>query len=59
MKYKATLMDGEAISRTLRRIAHEIIEKNKGVDDIVLIGIKRRGYPQRYSLHRHVPLYHT
>ena len=45
MKYKATLMDGEAISRTLRRIAHEIIEKNKGVDDIVLIGIKRRGYP--------------
>lgn len=45
MKYKATLMDGEAISRTLRRISHEIIEKNKGVEDIVLIGIKRRGYP--------------
>lgn len=45
MKYKATLLDEEAIKRTLRRISHEIIEKNKGVEDIVLIGIRRRGYP--------------
>ena len=40
---KATLLDEKAISRSLTRIAHEIIEKNKGVQDCVLIGIKTRG----------------
>ena len=45
MKLKANLLDDKAIKRTLIRISHEIIEKNKGVENIVLIGIKRRGYP--------------
>ncbi|WP_426349455.1 bifunctional pyr operon transcriptional regulator/uracil phosphoribosyltransferase PyrR [Alloiococcus sp. CFN-8] len=54
MKYKATLMDGEAMSRTLRRISHEIIEKNKGVDDLVLIGIKRRGYPLAETIAKNI-----
>lgn len=45
MKLKANLLDEKGISRTLVRIAHEIIEKNKGIEDVVLIGIKRRGYP--------------
>lgn len=45
MKLKANLLDENAIRRSLIRISHEIIEKNKGVEDIVLIGIKRRGYP--------------
>lgn len=45
MKLKAVLLDENAIRRALVRISHEIIEKNKGVDDIVLVGIKRRGYP--------------
>ncbi|WP_055071098.1 bifunctional pyr operon transcriptional regulator/uracil phosphoribosyltransferase PyrR [Clostridium massiliamazoniense] len=45
MKIKAILLDEKAIKRSLIRISHEIIEKNKGVEDIVLIGIKRRGYP--------------
>ncbi|MDO5039017.1 bifunctional pyr operon transcriptional regulator/uracil phosphoribosyltransferase PyrR [Clostridium sp.] len=45
MKLKANLLDDKAIKRSLIRISHEIIEKNKGVDDLVLIGIKRRGYP--------------
>ena len=40
---KATLLDDKAIARSLTRIAHEIIEKNKGVQDCVLIGIKTRG----------------
>lgn len=40
---KATLMDSKAKQRALFRISHEIIEKNKGTDDIVLIGIVRRG----------------
>ncbi|MBS5938926.1 bifunctional pyr operon transcriptional regulator/uracil phosphoribosyltransferase PyrR [Clostridium sartagoforme] len=45
MKLKANLLDEKAIKRSLIRISHEIIEKNKGIEDIVLIGIKRRGYP--------------
>ncbi|GKX28770.1 bifunctional protein PyrR [Vallitalea longa] len=39
------LMDNKAIGRALTRISHEIIEKNKGVEDIVIIGIKTRGIP--------------
>lgn len=45
MNLKANLLDDKAIKRSLIRISHEIIEKNKGVEDIVLVGIKRRGYP--------------
>lgn len=39
------IMDDKAINRGLTRIAHEIIERNKGVQDIVLLGIKTRGVP--------------
>lgn len=39
------LMDENAIARAITRISHEIIEKNKGVDNLVLIGIQRRGVP--------------
>ncbi len=42
---KARIMDGEAISRSLVRISHEIVERNKGAENIVLIGIRRRGVP--------------
>lgn len=45
MKLKASLLDNKAIKRTIIRISHEIIEKNKGIENIVLVGIKRRGYP--------------
>lgn len=45
MKLKAEILDNKALKRTLTRIAHEIIEKNKGVDDVVLVGIKSRGVP--------------
>lgn len=50
MKIKTELMDEKAIDRALTRIAHEIIERNKGVEDIVFIGIKRRGIPLSYRL---------
>lgn len=43
MNIKATLMDDKALSRALMRISHEISEKNKGVSETVLLGIKRRG----------------
>lgn len=40
---KAIVLDEQAIRRALTRIAHEIIERNKGIDDIVLVGIRTRG----------------
>lgn len=42
-KFKAVLMDESAVSRALKRIAHEILEKNNGCDDVCIIGVKRRG----------------
>ena len=42
---KAVLMDEAAVSRALKRISHEILEKNHGCDNLCLIGIKRRGVP--------------
>lgn len=37
------LLDNKAVERTINRIAHEIIEKNKGVEKLRLIGIRTRG----------------
>jgi pyrimidine operon attenuation protein/uracil phosphoribosyltransferase len=45
LRQKAQLMSASEIERTLVRLAHEIIEKNNGTDNLVLIGIKRRGAP--------------
>lgn len=42
-KFKATLMDAAAVSRALKRISHEILEKNNGCGELCIIGIKRRG----------------
>ena len=39
------VMDADRIGRTLARIAHEILERNKGVDDLALIGVRSRGVP--------------
>ena len=45
MIFKSTLMDKDAVLRSLRRISHEILEKNKGGDNLCLVGILRRGVP--------------
>ena len=45
MKLKAQIMDEAALSRALMRIAHEILEHNKGAEDLLLVGIRRRGEP--------------
>ncbi len=42
---KSTILDSDGIRRALTRIAHEIIEKNKGTDNLAIIGIRRRGVP--------------
>ncbi len=43
MRIKTEIMDEKALDRAITRISHEIIERNKGVEDIVLVGIKTRG----------------
>lgn len=45
MAFKAKILDEKGMSRSLTRLAHEIIERNKGVEDVVLVGILSRGKP--------------
>ena len=45
MRLKAQIMDEAALGRALMRISHEIAEKNKGVENVQLIGVRRRGEP--------------
>ncbi len=39
------VLDADRISRSLTRIAHEILERNRGVDELALVGIRTRGVP--------------
>ncbi|MBF0687587.1 MAG: bifunctional pyr operon transcriptional regulator/uracil phosphoribosyltransferase PyrR [Cellulomonas sp.] len=54
-------MGADDVARALTRIAHEVVERNKGVDDVVLLGIPTRGLPlarrlaQRLEQVEHVP----
>jgi pyrimidine operon attenuation protein/uracil phosphoribosyltransferase len=43
MQAKAVVLDDQMIRRALTRISHEIVERNKGVEDCILVGIKTRG----------------
>ncbi len=45
MNEKTKILDEAAISRAIKRISHEILEKNKGTEDLLLVGIKTRGTP--------------
>lgn len=45
MDKKTTVLDKAAMNRAITRIAHEILERNKGGEHIVLVGIKTRGVP--------------
>ena len=45
MKLKSVIMDEDAVRRSMTRITHEIMEKNSGTADLVLLGIHRRGMP--------------
>lgn len=42
---KAEIMDAAAMSRAIKRISHEIIERNKGTKNLMIVGIQRRGVP--------------
>jgi pyrimidine operon attenuation protein/uracil phosphoribosyltransferase len=48
----ATLLDADAMSRTLSRIAHELIERSENLDDVALVGIHTRGVPLAHRLRR-------
>ena len=48
------VMDADRIGRTLARIAHEILERNKGVGDLALIGVRSRGVPLAKRLARQI-----
>lgn len=45
LREKGRIMSASEIERTLIRLAHEIVEKNNGVENLTLVGIKRRGVP--------------
>lgn len=42
---RSQVLDAEAVGRAVRRMAHEIVEANKGLDDVVLIGLQTGGVP--------------
>ncbi len=45
MELRSVIMDEAAVGRSLRRMTHEIIEREHGADSLILLGIKRRGLP--------------
>ncbi len=67
MEFKAKIMDEASLYRSVARITHEIIEKNRGAEGICLLGVKRRGIPLAKMLRDNikkfegidVPLGHT
>ena len=48
------VMDGDRMSRTLARIAHEIVERHRGVEELALVGIRSRGVPLARRLARSI-----
>lgn len=52
LRQKAQLMSASEIERTFVRLAHEIVEKNDGIDGLGLVGIRRRGVPMAERLGR-------
>lgn len=54
MELKAKIMDEASLHRSVARITHEIIEKNRGAEGICLLGVKRRGIPLAKMLHDNI-----
>lgn len=50
----AVVMDADRLSRSLLRISHEILERNRGVEDLALIGIRQRGVPLAARIAAHL-----
>ncbi len=54
MELKANLMTEEDMGRALKRISHQIIENNHGAENIVFLGVKRRGVPLAHTLAKNI-----
>ncbi|MFX4547572.1 bifunctional pyr operon transcriptional regulator/uracil phosphoribosyltransferase, partial [Acinetobacter baumannii] len=54
MRFKAELLNAEEMRRALYRIAHEIVEANKGVEGLALVGIHTRGIPLAERIARYI-----
>ena len=54
MKVKKEIIDKDDIRRALTRISHEIIEKNEGTEDLVIIGVRSRGVPMAERLAKRI-----
>ena len=54
LREKGQIMSASEIERTLVRLAHEIVEKNNGIGNLGLIGIRRRGIPIAERIARHI-----
>lgn len=52
--FKSKILDKDEIRRAITRIAHEIVEKNKGTDKLVLVGIRRRGVPLAERIQQYI-----
>jgi len=50
MREKAVIMDARQMDRALSRIAHEVVERNQGTENLVLVGIRSRGVPLAEAL---------
>ena len=48
------VIDSEHFVRSLKRLTHEIIEKNDNINDVVLIGIKKKGYPIALEIQKYI-----
>ncbi|MBQ9941931.1 MAG: bifunctional pyr operon transcriptional regulator/uracil phosphoribosyltransferase PyrR [Christensenellaceae bacterium] len=57
MQPKAKVMDDKALDRAVARIAHQIIEKNKGTENLCLVGIQRRGVPLAKKIAGNIELF--
>ncbi len=56
MQVKSKIMDSAQIERSIQRMAHEIIEQNRGLDNIRLVGIRSRGVPLANRLSEYLKL---
>ena len=54
MTEKHIVLDELAVKRALMRISHEIVERNKGTDDLALIGIITRGLPMAEQIRKNI-----
>lgn len=56
---KAVIMDEAQMDRALKRIAHELLEKNRTLDNAMILGIRTRGVPLSQRLHKAIKEIHN